>query len=255
MPRAYLRLDPEFSERKRDYPDGPYRALIDTLCAAEAEPKRGTFRSLAVLRALLGRSARHLAYLISHGDLAALPDGRIHVVGWEEWQEGNWQVAERMRRVRARRDGPTVTDVTVGTVTDVTVGTVTVSSEPLAVSGKPLAVAVSSGVTPPTARPPTMTVIDYLESRTGRPYGFGPGSRTHETLSADIRDFGADRLLALMRADPTPKPDISQLVFNASHVLHPITSGPGQKPPSAAERAAAEGERQLAEITARRAAP
>lgn len=152
MTRAYLRLDPEFAERKRDYPDGPYRALIDTLCAAEAEPKRGYFRSMAVLRAVLGRSARHVAFLFTHRDLEQLPDGRIYVVGWEEWQEGNWQVAERMRRVRERRDGVTlhtVTQVTPPTVTDVTPEPVTVSSSGGGSGGgKPLAVAVGDPPAP-----------------------------------------------------------------------------------------------------------
>lgn len=137
--RAYLRLDPDFAERKRHYPDGPYRALIDIFCAAEYEPKRGTFRNMAILRAVIGRSARFIPYLFAHHDLALLSTDQIAVVGWEEWQEGNWQVAERMRRVRERR-GLVTPDVTPPTVTSTVTPTVTVSSEPLAVGGKPLAV-------------------------------------------------------------------------------------------------------------------
>jgi hypothetical protein len=123
MTRAYIRLDPAFDERKEAYPDGPYAALIATLCLAEAQPMRGRFRSVAYLKALLGKRGRHLPYLIEHGDVEVLPDGRPYLVGWDEWQEGDWKVGERVARIRNRRgmsgvrnalgnggdNGPTVT--------------------------------------------------------------------------------------------------------------------------------------------------
>lgn len=102
MTRAYLRLDPAFDERKESYPDGPYSALIATFCLAESQPERGRFRSEKYLRALLGRRGRHLPYLIEHRDLIALPDGRLYVEGWDEWQEGDWKVGERVARIRNR---------------------------------------------------------------------------------------------------------------------------------------------------------
>lgn len=103
MPRAYLRLDPAFDEHKAHYPDGPYSALVATLCLAEHQPQRGRFRNVTYLKALLGRRGRHVPYLIAQQDLTELPDGRLYVEGWDEWQEGDWKVAERVARIRDRR--------------------------------------------------------------------------------------------------------------------------------------------------------
>jgi hypothetical protein len=107
MPRAYLRLDPAFDERKAHYPDGPYAALVATICLAELQPQRGRFRSAGYLRALLGKRGRHVPYLLEHGDLID-EGGRLYLDGWDEWQEGDWKVAERVARIRNRRgNGPT----------------------------------------------------------------------------------------------------------------------------------------------------
>jgi hypothetical protein len=116
MPRAYLRLDPGFDEHKEGYPDGPYAALIACFCQGELQPRRGRFRSERYLRAILGPRAKHVSYLIQHGDLIVLPDGRLYIDGWDEWQEGDWKVTERVTRIRNRRHG----DVTVGVTGDVT---------------------------------------------------------------------------------------------------------------------------------------
>lgn len=105
MTRAYIRLDPQFDERKESYPDGPYRALVACLCLAEAQPVRGRFRSLGYLKNVLGRTGKHVPYLVEHGDLIVLTDGRVYIEGWDEWQEGDWKVGERVRRIRARRNG------------------------------------------------------------------------------------------------------------------------------------------------------
>lgn len=102
MTRHYIRLDPAFDERKESYPDGPYAALIGALCLAESQPERGRFRSADYLRRLLGKRGKHVAYLIDHGDVVTLSDGRVYIDGWDEWQEGDWKVAERVARIRQR---------------------------------------------------------------------------------------------------------------------------------------------------------
>lgn len=102
MTRAYLRLDPAFDEHKQSYPDGPYSALVACLCLAEMQPQRGRFRNEAYLKALLGKRGRWLKYLVEHGDVVTLADGRVYVDGWDEWQEGDWKVGERMSRLRHR---------------------------------------------------------------------------------------------------------------------------------------------------------
>lgn len=102
MTRAYLRLDPGFAERKAHYPDGAFRALVETLCLAEFQPMRGRFRSRQVLKALLEKRGRWLPYLLEQGDVIEAEGGRLVVDGWDEWQEGDVTVQERMRRLRQR---------------------------------------------------------------------------------------------------------------------------------------------------------
>jgi hypothetical protein len=137
MTRAYLRVDTNYFERclERGDPPGAVGAYIAILCLAESQPKRGYFRNLAILRALLTPAfARHVAYLIEHGDLVERGK-RIYVDGWEEWQEGDWKVAERVERIRKRKARPATPDVTVDVTPDVTAA-VTVSRLAEAVGGR-----------------------------------------------------------------------------------------------------------------------
>ena len=127
--RAYLRLDPQLADKKAAYPDGAHRAFTDLLCFAEQQPHRGRFRNRKLLAVLLERRAKWIDYLIEHGDLVLMDDGRLYVDGWDEWQEGDWKVAERVARIRNRK---TVTSTVTGTVTP------TVST-PLGGGGKRLA--------------------------------------------------------------------------------------------------------------------
>ena len=123
MTRSYIRLDPAFIEHKEAYPDGPYAALVDVFCLAEQQPARGRFRNERYLRALLGRRGRHVPYLLEHQDLKPLADGRLYVDGWDEWQEGDWKVGERVERIRGRSKGHVTADVTPPVTPGVTVGT------------------------------------------------------------------------------------------------------------------------------------
>lgn len=123
MTRAYLRLDPMFDERKSAYPDGAYRALIATFCLSEHQPVRGRFRSQAFLAALLEGRGKWVKYLLDKHDIRLEPDGRIYVVGWDEWQEGDHTVGDRVARIRSRRNTAPVTgDVTVSVTAPVSAG-------------------------------------------------------------------------------------------------------------------------------------
>ena len=137
MPRSYFRTLPDLYERKAfgtdrhpPYPPGALACYIGVLCFGEQQPYRGRFKSLRLLHVLLegprgeGRPmARFLGFVVEQGDLVALPDGSLYIEGWDELQEGNWQVAERMSRYRARTH-----HVTVPVTPTVTVPTVTVPS-------------------------------------------------------------------------------------------------------------------------------
>lgn len=80
---------------------------------------------------------------------------------------------------------------------------------------------------------PIVTVVDHLEKLTGRLYSFGAGSKVHETLTADVRDFPVIEVCGAIDAvaGGTKHPDIGQLVFGASRLLHPITTPPKPAPP------------------------
>lgn len=97
MPRAYLRVDPNIDQV---YPE-LRSTFVGLLCAAGRQPDRGRFRDRKLVEGLCGKAYVGRAY--TRGDLEDLEDGRVGVPGWDEWQEGDHTVAERMRRMRDRR--------------------------------------------------------------------------------------------------------------------------------------------------------
>lgn len=104
MSRAYLRVDPMLYERKvvdQGYPLPLFAAFVGVLCLAEHQPQRGVFRNERVCKALLGSAGRLVGELITRGDLVRR-DGHLYVDGWDEWQEGDWKVGERVQMIRAR---------------------------------------------------------------------------------------------------------------------------------------------------------
>jgi hypothetical protein len=107
MPRHYIRVDPQFYERKalaQKYPPGAVAALVGCFCLAESQPTRGRFRDRKVLGVLLGPQARWIPFLIEHNDLLEREDlPRLYVDGWDDWQEGDVTVPERMARLRAKK--------------------------------------------------------------------------------------------------------------------------------------------------------
>lgn len=216
MPRAYFRTLPDLYERKAfgtdrhpPYPPAAIACFQGVLCFAEQQPERGRFKSRRLLTVLLegprgeGRAiARMLPFLVKQGDLIENADGSLYVDGWDELQEGNWQVAERMSRYRARQHGangvtPTVTvDVTEA----VTVPTVTPPSrvEAIAVSGKHLAVAEAvSGSAYPDPESDRDAQDVYHELTMFRPWGQWSG----DEIKVAIRDYGNATVEAALRAE------------------------------------------------------
>lgn len=126
MTRAYLRLLPDFFERKAlgvrpdgsrvdPYPPAALGAMIGAICLAEHVNPRGRFKSQRVLEAMLAgpndegaEYAAQVPFLIEHNDLVRQPDGSLYLDGWDEIQEGrDMTVNERMARYRDRKRATT----------------------------------------------------------------------------------------------------------------------------------------------------
>ena len=101
--KAYLRIDPLVDERKSHYTPAQFGTFLKVLALASRQTHRGRFRSQAALvGALPAAYARQVAFLFSEGDLVCLPDGSVYLDGYDEWQEGDITVRERMARLRNR---------------------------------------------------------------------------------------------------------------------------------------------------------
>lgn len=104
FPRAYLRMLPNIDQ----HPDA--LAMVRAMCAAARQPQRGRFREPVVLERAVGRKAYRL--LVERGDVVpAVPGPGVYLEGWDELQEGDMTVAERMRRYRKRKRDAKVTHV------------------------------------------------------------------------------------------------------------------------------------------------
>lgn len=94
-----------------------------------------------------------------------------------------------------------------------------------------------------TGGPPLSMVVDYIEDRSGRPWNQRPGSKVWDTLTADLRDFGPERVIAEMTVLDGHRLDHAQLVFGASRRLHPIEATPTAKKLRGGQTSAEEAER------------
>jgi hypothetical protein len=96
LPRAYLRMSPDLDQ----HPDP--LSMVRAMCAAARQPSRGRFRDPRVLERAVGK--RQYREMVQRGDVVpADPGPGIYLDGWDEWQEGDHTVAERMKRMRERR--------------------------------------------------------------------------------------------------------------------------------------------------------
>lgn len=95
LPKAYLRIDPNLDSTHPAPGD-----MIALLCAANRQPRRGWFKSPELAKRVLGPGL--YKRLVMRGDLA-LNGAGLFVPGWDDWQEGDVSVGERMRRLRSRK--------------------------------------------------------------------------------------------------------------------------------------------------------
>lgn len=123
LPRAYLRVDPHIASTHEAV--GEFMRLLE---AAHDQPRRGRFKNQGVLAAAIGRAAAKRSLgrgdVVGHdGNAGCLDpkgvhrelcptDHHLYVNGWDEWQEGDWTVSERMTRVRERKRNSRVTSDT-----------------------------------------------------------------------------------------------------------------------------------------------
>lgn len=110
--RAYHRVDPLMDERKSHYTPAQFGAFLKVQLLAGRQTHRGRFRSQRALEgALPAAYAKHVPFLIEQRDLVVLEDGALYLDGWDEWQEGDVTVKERMARLRNRhRNGAVIGD-------------------------------------------------------------------------------------------------------------------------------------------------
>lgn len=142
--RAYLRLDPKLRRQKWDYPDGAFRAFVEMLCASESQPVRGRFESRELVKAMLGPRRRWIGYLLEHGDLGQEGEEFV-VIGWQDWQEGDITVPERMARLRAKKAGAALV-TPADTPDDTAPDTPARIAEAVGGGGKPLAASADDEV-------------------------------------------------------------------------------------------------------------
>lgn len=110
--RAYHRIDPLMDERKSHYTPAQLGTYVKVQLLAGRQTHRGRFRSQRALEgALPAAYAKHVPFLIEQRDLVVLEDGALYLDGWDEWQEGDVTVKERMARLRNRhRNGAVIGD-------------------------------------------------------------------------------------------------------------------------------------------------
>jgi len=209
--RAYLRLDPQFRRKKEAYPDGALAAYILMLCAAEGQPRRGRFESVSILRAFLGvKRRRWVPFLLDHHDLIEASKhrcpscpagdpmpGELYVDGWDEWQEGDFTVAERVARFR-RKNAPVTPDVTPPVTAEVTPPVTPDRRAPRATSGGG---GISGGGAPLRAPPVRIPTDDERAEARAAAQSILDNAESHPAARA-----AAEKALAKLNGTPTQDP-------------------------------------------------
>lgn len=236
--RAYHRVDPLMDERKGHYSPAQLGAFVKVQLVAGRQQHRGRFRSVAMIRNLLPATyARHLDFLFAEGDLVVGLDGAVYVDGWDEWQEGDLTVKDRMARLRNRKRN----NVTGHTVTP----TVTQPSPTAIRSSVGVGVGIGGAIAP-DARDGLPHIDDearrFLEGITGRSLSMA-GDKQLTEYDRQIEDHGLGPVIAAYQkvAKTLPnRPTARQLVWSAMRVLEPFAN------PKNAERQDREDEEQRA---------
>jgi hypothetical protein len=206
-------------ERKGHYTPAQFGAFLKVQLLAGRQSKPGRFRSIDALRAILPAAyVRHVDFLLAEGDVVIQESGVAYVDGWDEWQEGDLTVGDRMARLRNRRRN--------GAVTPPVTPPVTTPSPPAIGIGVGVSIGVGGATAPPArAGLPNLTpeAIALLESKTG----YLASQAGDKQLTEYDRLVGAHPLpdihAAFTRLNPTGKAMTArQLVWGAVKVLEPF---------------------------------
>lgn len=241
LPKAYLRLDPNIDQTHADP-----GAMVTLMCAANRQPHRGRFRSRAIAEKVCGRKIVTAA--LGRGDLEAEADGRLYLVGWDEWQEGDWTVGERQKRIRNRRNGVTSDPLPErDTVTVEPLHDRAAPSEALGRKGFRAEDVLSDALTAPAnGHDPTDAEWNRLRrlfmDLTGQAYplpnrlsGYGATAWAWMSLPWSQVESAVRSVASTIDGTPTVK----QLVFGAEDVLHPVPRMSGNPKQAKADEKAA----------------
>lgn len=150
LSKVYLRLDQNIDQ----HPD--FAGMVLLMCAAARAPYRGRLSPDIALR-LLGKKRFAQFTAPRPGkrtcDLVSQEDGTLYLDGWDEWQEGDLTVLERVSRLRLKRNNA-VTKPLPGRDNRVH-ATATATATAVNVNG--LSPADAVGEPPPKPRPPQPT--------------------------------------------------------------------------------------------------
>lgn len=218
-------------------------AFVVTL--AEGKAVDGRWTSIRHYRACVpSQEARHLPALI-HVGLVFMDGEAVVVHDWDDYQVRKDQTAaERQRRHRDRQRDP---DASPEDVTPPAVTSRRDSQDPsqrdVTEPSRAVSLSLSMSRSEPNPEEPyqvrsagsdALDAMALVEELTGRPFGWGTGSPVADTLIADVKDLGLDRVTAEYRAvrteaNGTPI-DVAGVVYGAHKRLYRIPSAPGTGP-------------------------
>jgi hypothetical protein len=173
-----------------------------------------------VLNSLFGKAAVTRFY--ARGDVVSQSDGSVYTIGWDDWQEGDLTVSERVRRTRQKKAAALQ-----NRYADVTDPFPDPLSKPLPPSTVLMSTVLTSESLGETVREsvpsetPLMETIHAIERISGRVWSYRPGSWAWDTLEPDVRDFGMAEVVRVMEAADIKHPDGGQLVKAMHLALHP----------------------------------
>lgn len=212
-------------------------AWFRMMCRAKTQRRMGVFSGRAHLKALLGLNGRFVPDLVRIGAAHQWPTdcprcqtdyatdaiaGDVVVHDYRREQRDP-TAADRQARARERHgdsDGDSHADITFPSRA---VSPSPSESPSSTIPGEPYPVR-----SPGSDSLDAMALVEELASR---PFGWGPGSPVADTLIADVKDLGPERVMAeyrAVRSDANGSPiDVAGIVYGAHKRLYRIPSAPG----------------------------